>query len=97
MLNTILLALTLLIGVAMDNKTYDKLESTISSLTKEFDEIPAERKKDLQELAGYLKEKVSKNEEIKLTFICTHNSRRSHMSQIWAQTAANYYGIKNVK
>ncbi|MGC3960507.1 MAG: protein-tyrosine-phosphatase [Verrucomicrobiota bacterium] len=31
-----------------------------------------------------------------LTFICTHNSRRSHMSQIWAQTAAYYYGLKNV-
>jgi arsenate reductase len=31
-----------------------------------------------------------------LNFICTHNSRRSHISQIWAQTAAHVYGIKNV-
>ena len=31
-----------------------------------------------------------------MTFICTHNSRRSHMSQIWAATAAYYYGIPNV-
>jgi arsenate reductase len=31
-----------------------------------------------------------------LNLICTHNSRRSHLSQIWAQTAAYYFGIKNV-
>lgn len=33
----------------------------------------------------------------KLTFICTHNSRRSHLSQIWAQVAANYFGIDHVE
>jgi arsenate reductase len=29
-----------------------------------------------------------------LNFICTHNSRRSHLSQIWAQTMAYYYQIE---
>jgi arsenate reductase len=33
---------------------------------------------------------------INLTFICTHNSRRSHICQTWAQTAAEYFGIKNI-
>ena len=28
-----------------------------------------------------------------MNFICTHNSRRSQFSQIWAQTAADFYGI----
>ena len=36
------------------------------------------------------------NQAIRLNFICTHNSRRSHLSQIWAQTMAAYYNIKNV-
>ena len=30
-----------------------------------------------------------------MIFICTHNSRRSHIAQIWAQAAAAYYGIEN--
>jgi arsenate reductase len=31
-----------------------------------------------------------------MNFICTHNSRRSHLSQVWAQTIAHYFAIKNV-
>jgi protein-tyrosine-phosphatase len=31
-----------------------------------------------------------------LNFICTHNSRRSHLAQLWAQAAAVYYNIANV-
>jgi arsenate reductase len=33
--------------------------------------------------------KASNQEEIRLNFICTHNSRRSHLSQVWAQTASS--------
>jgi protein-tyrosine-phosphatase len=36
-------------------------------------------------------------EKAKLIYICTHNSRRSHFGQIWAATAAEYYGISNVE
>lgn len=32
-----------------------------------------------------------------LTFICTHNSRRSHMGQIWAQAAAWHFGLNDVR
>ncbi|WP_373512148.1 protein-tyrosine-phosphatase [Persicitalea sp.] len=31
-----------------------------------------------------------------LTFICTHNSRRSHMGQVWAQVAAHYWEVPEV-
>ena len=48
----------------------------------------------LDEMAEYLIVKVRKGEEIRLNFICTHNSRRSQFSQIWAQTAAAYYGVE---
>jgi arsenate reductase len=39
---------------------------------------------------------VNDEERIRLNFICTHNSRRSHLSQIWAQTMAFHFGIPNV-
>ena len=68
----------------------------INKAKLDFDSISEERKEVLRTLTEYIKVKSEKDEEINLTFICTHNSRRSHMSQIWAQTAAEYYNIDNV-
>jgi arsenate reductase len=31
-----------------------------------------------------------------LNFICTHNSRRSHIAQLWAQASADYFGVKDI-
>lgn len=59
-------------------------------------EISTERKDILQPMIDYIQSKVNCNKDINLNFICTHNSRRSHLSQIWAQTAAYNFGIKNV-
>jgi arsenate reductase len=58
--------------------------------------ISAERKEILQTLVDYIHSKRETNQTIRLNFICTHNSRRSHLSQIWAQTMAYQDGIKNV-
>ena len=58
--------------------------------------IPEERQEVLQPLIDYIQDKVSDNKEVRLNFICTHNSRRSHLSQIWAQTMAFHFEIKNV-
>ncbi len=71
-----------------------EIKNTIENV-KEFS-IPKDRKEVLQPLVAYVQSKVSKNEEIRINFICTHNSRRSHLSQIWAQTMASYFGVKNV-
>lgn len=73
---------------------FQAIEQTISSLNT--DEISSERKAILNPLAAYLREKIAQNEPVALNFICTHNSRRSHLSQVWAQTLAFYSGIKNV-
>lgn len=58
--------------------------------------ISKERVEILQPLVNYIQNKVDADEEIRLNFICTHNSRRSHLSQIWAQTMAFHFGIKSV-
>lgn len=54
------------------------------------------RKKVLQPLIDYIQSKVDNQKTIRLNFICTHNSRRSHLSQIWAQTMAFHFQIQNV-
>jgi arsenate reductase len=58
--------------------------------------ISAERKEILKPLADYIQFKINNHETIRLNFICTHNSRRSHLSQIWAQTIAYHFGIRYV-
>lgn len=75
---------------------YQPIVETIEQLEKEFDKIPDERKEALNELAAFIKSKIEKNEKTELIFICTHNSRRSHIAQIWAQTAAAYYNVPNI-
>ncbi len=77
----------------------NKLFSELQNLVQMFLEnsISSERKEILQPLIDYIQSKIDANQDIKLNFICTHNSRRSHLSQIWAQTMAFHYGIKNVE
>jgi len=74
-------------------RLFPEIEKTIQQLN--FESITAERKIILQPLIDYIQLKVTNQQEIRLNFICTHNSRRSHLSQVWAQTAAAFYGIKN--
>lgn len=58
--------------------------------------VSYERKEVVQPLIDYIQNKVTTNQEIRLNFICTHNSRRSHLSQIWAQTMAFQFKIDKV-
>ena len=59
-------------------------------------EVPKKRQEVLQPLIDYIQSKASTNIEALLNFICTHNSRRSQLAQIWAQTAAYYYKVNAV-
>jgi protein-tyrosine-phosphatase len=89
--------LLILIFVTKPEKLFHKLAHTSESLIKDSELIPDERKQLLIELGIYIKEKLISKKEVSLIFICTHNSRRSHMAQIWAQAAAKYIGIENIK
>lgn len=73
---------------------FPEIEKQINNLN--FESISEERKQVLQPLIDFIQNKTTTNQEIRLNLICTHNSRRSHLSQVWAQTAAAYYDIKNV-
>lgn len=70
------------------------LLKTIESIS--IDTISAERRTVLQPLVDYMQKKVEAGHTIRLNFICTHNSRRSHLSQVWAQVASAYFNIANV-
>jgi len=76
------------------NTVFQKIAETIQTL--DLNVVSEERKSVLQPLIDYIQLKVSENNLANLNFICTHNSRRSHLSQVWAQAAAHFYNIKNV-
>lgn len=73
-----------------------QLEAYIHKNIIDAGEIAAERKALLEQIAQFIAQRIAENQPAALTFICTHNSRRSHLSQIWAQLAAQYFDIPNV-
>ncbi len=75
---------------------YPALNKTIEHLTKEVDSIPEERRKALEGFSRFISDSLGKEGRVLLNFICTHNSRRSHMAQFWAQAAAKYFGVAGV-
>ena len=66
-----------------------KLQAYIATISQVIHDLSEERKSILQEVIDY----VQSSDHPKLHFICTHNSRRSHLSQVWAQTMAYHFGI----
>ena len=78
------------------NSLFQALQSKAELLTKEFHQIPAQRKVLLHELATFVNNKTKIKQPVYLNFICTHNSRRSLIAQLWAQAAAHYYGVTDV-
>ncbi len=75
---------------------YDKLQTYVSSLSKEFEQIDKKRKKDLEKIGDYMFDVWNKSQVVRPLFVCTHNSRRSQMAQAWMLTAAYYYGVTNI-
>jgi len=73
---------------------YSPIVSQIEAL--DINSIAVKRKTILQSLINFVQDKADKNAIVNLNFICTHNSRRSHLSQVWAQTLAHYFSVTNV-
>jgi arsenate reductase len=68
------------------------VSETIEHLTHEFEIIPPGRKQILKGISDF----IDSHKVANIIFICTHNSRRSHIARVWAQMAASYFNISNV-
>lgn len=73
-----------------------QVHTLASSLRNEYDQIGFERKIQLIDLSEILTQELNFNKSAHLNFICTHNSRRSQLAQIWMKTSALYFKIDNV-
>lgn len=69
------------------------LSDTVVRLLERVDSIPADRRIPLDQLADFIRSQIAEDATVKLLFICTHNSRRSHMGQAWGAAAGAYFGL----
>lgn len=58
--------------------------------------VEASRRLLLDDLATAIQQDLNTTGAVNIQCICTHNSRRSMLAQVWAQTMAHYFGIKTV-
>jgi len=73
---------------------FPEIGEHIKSLDPEA--LPEKRRTLLHPLIDYIQRHLREKQETRLNFICTHNSRRSHLSQVWAQTLAAYHNVEKV-
>lgn len=92
----VLLLLATLPGSAADTDLLPALRRGVAVMTAESDNIPPERRAALEKISRWIRQRMDEGKPAALMFICTHNSRRSQLAQVWAQTAATYFGLKGI-
>jgi protein-tyrosine-phosphatase len=63
---------------------FHDLVTTVAECRAHVGSLPESRRRGLERLGAF----VRGHDPARLVFICTHNSRRSHMAQLWACVAA---------
>jgi len=82
---------------ARDSQLLPELAAQVAARRAEFDDIQQDRREILDTLSDLVATRTSDGRAVRLVFICTHNSRRSHMAQLWAQTAAHLFSVPGVE
>ncbi|OJJ21862.1 hypothetical protein BKI52_12190 [marine bacterium AO1-C] len=82
---------------ASAQKFSKKLDHYIEGVVSSLNQVPAERKAVLEQIGTYVYNNLRVDKKANLLAICTHNSRRSQVTQTWIATAALYYGIEGVQ
>jgi protein-tyrosine-phosphatase len=78
------------------NTPDSKMNAKIESLIAQEAMISDERKEELTFLAEMIAQQKQEMGFSKATFVCTHNSRRSQLAQIWFWQALDHFGVENV-
>ena len=59
--------------------------------------IDAARTKLLEEIGMFISTELKRNKQLNLNYICTHNSRRSQLAQIWSSYATRYFNFDTIE
>lgn len=74
-----------------------ELRGYLEARASEEKEIPPDRRATLLALADYAAGRLEAGQVCRLVFICTHNSRRSHLAQAAGMAAAEFAGLPGVE
>lgn len=80
-----------------EGQLHPALSEFIATRLKEFKQITPQRKDQLQALAKSIHKQLLARKKSQLIFVCTHNSRRSQMCQLWAAAAAIHFETKGIE
>jgi len=80
-----------------EDSLFPQVESFVKERLAETAEIPEERQKELLKLSRYIAACQSAGKPSELLFVCTHNSRRSQLAQLWAKIGATHFGLKGLE
>jgi arsenate reductase len=81
---------------APEASMFPTLAQSVDALLPELAALPAERRAALDRIADFVKSRHAAGTPSSLTFICTGNSRRSHLGQLWAAVAAAHFGVDGI-
>lgn len=76
---------------------HPSLAQTVASMADDTLDIAQGRQSEINDLALWVADMLVDSGHVDLTFICTHNSRRSHLAQVWAQVGAEVFGLQGVR
>lgn len=77
----------------MSKFIFPKIAQYCEKLLQEQSLIAPERKEKLQKGSDYIRQVMAKGETAQLIVICTHNSRRSHLGQLWLAVGADFLNL----
>jgi arsenate reductase len=75
------------------SKTSTTSPENFFTLASKKIQLPELRKKILLEISKSMAKEYIKTNVAHVNFICTHNSRRSQLGQVWAYYAAHYFNL----
>lgn len=74
---------------------FEPLQAYIRQL--DIASVPEARQQLLGPIAGWITARLQAGEAARLVFICTHNSRRSQLAQIWLHGLAAAWGVSGIE
>lgn len=72
---------------------YTRITDYVAQRRREFGAMDTPRQALLDDLSLYIRRLQPDRKPARLIFVCTHNSRRSHMAHLWAAVAAATYEL----
>jgi len=71
-------------------------DTTLDLCNNNITQITDARLEELEKLAALISKNLSINNNARVVFICTHNSRRSQLAEVWFRYACKINNIENI-